>query len=80
MRAAIRVVDEKKIKDPQKIDPSLQLIVRLDKEGLLEAFILLALPDEVSRRTTSPTGRATSRTCGATLRITCLTGGAGPKK
>jgi tetratricopeptide (TPR) repeat protein len=46
MRAAIRVVDEKKIKDPQKIDPSLQLIVKLDKEGLLESFILLALPDE----------------------------------
>jgi tetratricopeptide (TPR) repeat protein len=46
LRAAIRVLDEKKIKDPKKIDPSLQILTRLDKEGLLEAFILLAVPDE----------------------------------
>jgi hypothetical protein len=30
----------------QDVDPSLQIIRKLDKEGLLEAFILLALPDE----------------------------------
>lgn len=46
LRAAIRALDQKKIKDPAKIDPSLQLIMKLDKEGLLEPFILLALPDE----------------------------------
>jgi tetratricopeptide (TPR) repeat protein len=46
LRAAIRVLDEKKVKDPKKLDPSLQIIARLDKEGLLEAFILLAVPDE----------------------------------
>lgn len=46
LRAAIKVLDEKKIKDPKKIDPSLQTIIKLDKEGFLEAFILLALPDE----------------------------------
>ena len=51
MRAAIRVLDEKKIaekkiKDPQSVDQSLLIITRLDKEGLLEAFILLAVPDE----------------------------------
>lgn len=45
LRSAIRALDEKKIKDPAKIDPSLQLIMKLDKEGFLEAFILLALPD-----------------------------------
>jgi tetratricopeptide (TPR) repeat protein len=46
MRSAIKVLEEKKIKDPAKIDPSLLLIMKLDKEGLLEPFILLALPDE----------------------------------
>ena len=40
MRAALKVLDQ------QKGDPSLQIIRKLDKEGLLEAFILLALPDE----------------------------------
>jgi tetratricopeptide (TPR) repeat protein len=37
MRAAIKAKD---------VDPSLQIIRKLEKEGLLEAFILLALPDE----------------------------------
>jgi tetratricopeptide (TPR) repeat protein len=37
MRAACKAKD---------VDPSLQIIRKLDKEGLLEAFILLALPDE----------------------------------
>ena len=46
MRAAIRALDQKKIKDPKKIDRSLQLLMKLDKEGLLESFILLALPDD----------------------------------
>ena len=46
LRAAIRVLDEKKIKDPKKLDQSLQTIIRLDKDGFLEAFILLAIPDE----------------------------------
>lgn len=46
LRAAIRVLDEKKIKDPKAIGQSLQILTRLDKEGLLEAFILLAVPDE----------------------------------
>ena len=44
MRAALKVLDEQKGKT--KDDPSLQIIRKLDKEGLLEAFILLALPDE----------------------------------
>ncbi len=45
-RSAIKVLDENKAKDPNGIDPSLQTITKLDKEGLLEAFILLAMPDE----------------------------------
>jgi hypothetical protein len=32
--------------DKQEGDASLQILKKLEKEGLLEAFILLALPDE----------------------------------
>lgn len=46
LRAAIRALDEKKVKNPRSVDQSLQTLIKLDKEGLLEAFILLALPDE----------------------------------
>jgi len=46
MRAALKSLEEQKkdgkVKD---VDPSLQILAKLDKEGLLEAFILLALPD-----------------------------------
>lgn len=45
LRSALKVVSELKPADASKIDPSLQVIQKLDKEGLLEAFILLALPD-----------------------------------
>ncbi|HET6974406.1 MAG TPA: tetratricopeptide repeat protein [Pyrinomonadaceae bacterium] len=45
MRSALKVLGEQKGTDASKIDPSLQVIKKLDKEGLLEAFILLALPD-----------------------------------
>lgn len=45
-RSAIKALDNKKVKDPQSIDKSLQTIMKLEKEGLLEAFILLAMPDE----------------------------------
>lgn len=46
LRGAIKVIEEQKNRDPQGADKSLQVIAKLDKEGLLEAFILLALPDE----------------------------------
>ena len=46
IRAALRVLNEKKPASSESIDPSLQILAKLDKEGLLEAFILLALPDE----------------------------------
>jgi tetratricopeptide (TPR) repeat protein len=46
LRAALKVLGEQKIKNAQGTDPSLQVLAKLDKEGLLEAFILLALPDE----------------------------------
>lgn len=46
MRAALKVLDEKKGSRSEQVDPSLQVIRKLDKEGLLEAYILLAMPDE----------------------------------
>ncbi len=79
MRAAIRVVDEKKIKDPQKIDPSLQLIVKLDKEGLLESFILLALPDEGIVQDYVAYRRTNLESLRRYVKDYVLTGGAGPK-
>jgi len=45
IRAALKVLSETKNADPQKTDPSLKTLAKLDKEGLLEAYVLLALPD-----------------------------------
>jgi tetratricopeptide (TPR) repeat protein len=45
-RAALKVLAETKNLDLKTVDPSLRTLAKLDKEGLLEAFILLALPDE----------------------------------
>jgi tetratricopeptide (TPR) repeat protein len=45
LRGALRVAEDPK-GDGKNVDPSLQILKKLDKEGLLEAFILLALPDE----------------------------------
>jgi hypothetical protein len=44
LRAVLKVWDEQK--GARKDDPSLQTLKKLDKEGLLEAFILLAMPDD----------------------------------
>jgi tetratricopeptide (TPR) repeat protein len=41
-RAALKVLNEK---DAKEIDPSLRTAMKLDKEGLLEAYILLAMAD-----------------------------------
>jgi len=47
LRAAIKSYEDAQKKDAKSIpDPSLQILTKLDKEGLLESFILLALPDE----------------------------------
>lgn len=46
MRAALKALDNQKDVKPENVDPSLQVIRKLDKEGLLEAYILLAMPDE----------------------------------
>src|SRR5262245_25014733 len=44
VRAALKVLGQNN-GDSGKIDPSLQTLAKLDKEGLLEPFILLAMPD-----------------------------------
>ena len=46
IRAALKKLDEQKSTSTNKIDPSLQVLRKLEQEGLLEAFILLAMPDE----------------------------------
>ena len=46
LRSALKSYQGQQAKNPQNTDPSLQLLARLEKEGLLESFILLALPDE----------------------------------
>lgn len=46
LRTALKVFSEDKTKKAPNADPSLTLLAKLDKEGLLESFILLALPDE----------------------------------
>ena len=46
MRAALKSLDAQKKDTKGEADASLQVLAKLDKEGLLEAFILLALPDE----------------------------------
>ena len=45
MRGALKVLGEPKGGKQENVDPSLQVIQKLDKEGLLEAYILLAMPD-----------------------------------
>ena len=42
IRAALKSLDEKKAAD---VDRSLQILKKLEQEGLLEAYILLAMPD-----------------------------------
>ncbi|HEU4934229.1 MAG TPA: tetratricopeptide repeat protein [Pyrinomonadaceae bacterium] len=44
LRGAIETLKNQKI-DPKNVDPSLQVLQKLEKEGLLEPFVLLALPD-----------------------------------
>ncbi len=80
MRSAIKVLEEKKIKDPNSIDKSLQLIIKLDKEGLLESFILLAMPDEGIAQDFNSYRRTNVENLRRYVKDYVLTGGAGPKK
>ena len=80
MRSAIKVLQDKKIKDPNSIDKSLQLIMKLDKEGLLEAFILLAIPDEGIAKDFVAYRRTNVENLRRYVKDYVLTGGAGPKQ
>ena len=44
LRGALEALKNQKI-DPKNVDRSLQTLQKLEKEGLLECFVLLALPD-----------------------------------
>lgn len=44
LRGALEALKNQKL-DPKSVDPSLQVLQKLESEGLLEAFVLLALPD-----------------------------------
>ena len=47
LRAAIKAYEEQQKKNAKSTpDSSLEILTKLDKEGFLESFILLALPDE----------------------------------
>ena len=45
LRGALEAVQNQKV-DPKNEDPSIKVLRKLNKEGLLEPFILLALPDD----------------------------------
>jgi tetratricopeptide (TPR) repeat protein len=45
LRAVIEAINNNKEVDPKKLDGSLQTLLQLEKDGLLEAFILMAMPD-----------------------------------
>ena len=80
MRSAIKVLKEKKIKDPNSIDKSLQLIMKLDTEGLLESFILLAMPDEGIAKDFVAYRHTNVENLRRYVHDYVITGGAGPKK
>jgi tetratricopeptide (TPR) repeat protein len=46
LRAALKIYQAQQAKSPQSTDPAFQTLAKLEKEGFLEAFILLALPNE----------------------------------
>jgi tetratricopeptide (TPR) repeat protein len=46
LRAAVKSYQGEKAKNPKGADQSLDILAKLEKEGFLESFILLALPDE----------------------------------
>ena len=46
LRSALKIYDSQVKKNPKSTDASLQLLAKLEQQGFLESFILLALPDE----------------------------------
>lgn len=79
MRAALKVLGEQKGSDATKIDPSLQVIQKLDKEGLLEAFILLALPDAGIANDFTAYRKSNVEDLRRYVKLYVMTGGGSPK-
>jgi hypothetical protein len=76
LRGAIESVKNQKL-DPKNIDPSLQTLQKLEKEGLLEPFILLALPDAGIAQDFPDYRRANLEKLRRYVKDYVLTGGAG---
>ena len=77
LRAALKIYQGDLAKNPQAGDPSLRVLAKLDKEGYLESFILLALPDEGIAQDYPEYRRANLETLRRYVKQYVLTGGAG---
>ena len=78
LRGALEAVKNQKL-DPKTVDPSLQTLQKLEKEGLLEPFILLALPDAGIAQDYSDYRRANLEKLRRYVKDYVLTGGGNPK-
>ena len=76
LRGAIESMKNQKL-DPKSIDPSLQVLQKLEKEGLLESFVLLALPDAGIAQDFTDYRRANLEKLRRYVKDYVLTGGAG---
>ena len=76
LRGALEAVKNQKI-DPKNVDPSLQVLQKLEKEGLLEPFVLMALPDAGIAQDFSDYRRANLEKLRRYVKDYVLTGGAG---
>ena len=77
LRAALKIYQAQQAKNPQSTDPAFQILGKLEKEGFLEAFILLALPDEGIAQDYPEYRRANLETLRRYVKQYVLTGGAG---
>src|ERR1044071_5170282 len=78
LRGALEAVKNQKL-DPKNIDPSLLTLQKLEKEGLLEPFILLALPDAGIAADYPDYRRANLEKLRRYVKDYVLTGGGNPK-
>lgn len=77
LRSALKSYDGHKKKDQKAVDPSLQVLAKLEGEGFLESFVLLALPDEGIVRDYADYRRTHLDTLRRYVKQYVLTGGAG---
>lgn len=76
LRGALDTLKNQKL-DPKNLDPSLQVLQKLEKEGLLEPFVLLALPDAGIAQDFPDYRRANLEKLRRYVKDYVLTGGAG---